>query len=125
MILYLNMLNFIRTKIFFGNDKYSVKIEFSWKDTLKNSFVSSYNISFEYNCILFNLAICNNFIAKLVNPDQDEELKLKEAIKMLEISAGIIDKIKRELQLDMFEKEIPNDLSSIYSTFVNKIFFVL
>jgi len=80
--------------------------------------VSSYNIAYEIHCVLFNLAVCNNLIAKLVNPDADEELKLKESIKQLEFCAGIMDKIKTDLPAAMAEKEIPIDLSANYLQFV-------
>ncbi len=118
MIAYLNMLNFVKSKINFGNDQFSLKIEFIWRDTIKDSMVSSYNIAYEIHCVLFNLAVCNNLIAKLVNPDADEELKLKESIKQLEFCAGIMDKIKTDLPAAMAEKEIPIDLSANYLQFV-------
>lgn len=122
MIAYLNMLNFIKSKINFGNDQFSLKVEFVWRDTVKDSNVSSYNIAYEINCVLFNLAVCNNFLAKLVNPDTDDELKLKESIKQLEFCAGILDKIKTELPAAMAEKDIPMDLNANYLQFVIKTF---
>jgi len=118
IISYLNMLNFIKSKISFGNDKFSVSIEFIWRDTVKDSNISSYNIAYEIYCVLYNLAVCNNLIANLTNPDNDEEIKLKESIKQLEFSAGIMDKIKTELSTAMAEKEIPLDLSGNYVQFV-------
>lgn len=118
MISYLNMLNFLKTKINFGNDQYSLKIEFIWRDTIKDSNISSYNLAYEIYCVLYNLAICNNLMAKLVNPDADDELKLKESIKQLEFCAGITDKIKSELPGLIAEKEIPVDLSANYMQFV-------
>jgi len=125
MTSYLNMLNFIKSKINFGNDQFSLKVEFIWRDTIKDSNVSSYNIFYEINCVLFNLAVCNNFIAKLVNPEADDELKLKESIKQLEFCVGIVDKIKTDLPTAMSEKEIPLDLSSNYLQFVKLNFFCL
>ncbi len=118
MISYLNMLNFIKTKINFGNDQYSLKVEFIWRDTVKDTNVSSYNIAFEMYCVLYNVAICNNLMAKIVNPDTDDELKLKESIKQLEFCAGITEKIRTELPALMNEKEIPADLSANFMQFV-------
>jgi hypothetical protein len=123
MLAYLNMVNFIKSKINFGNDQFSLKIEFIWRDTVKDSNISSYNVAYEIHCVLFNLAVCNNFIAKLVNPDVDDELKLKESIKQLEYCAGIVDRIKTDLPAAMVEKEIPFDLSANYLQFVNFYFF--
>ena len=122
MVAYLNMLNFVKSKINFGNDQFSLKIEFIWRDTVKDSNISSYNIAYEIHCVLFNLAVCNNFIAKLVNPDVDDELKLKESIKQMEYCAGIVDRIKTDLPAAMTEKEIPMDLSANYLQFVILIF---
>ena len=122
IIAYLNMINFLKGKIAFGSDQYSLKIEFTWSDTVKDSNNSSYNVNHEIYANLFNLALCNNFIMKLIDPDSDEELKVKETLKNLEFSAGIIEKIKIELPTLMPEKEIPIDMSDKYLQFV--LFFV-
>lgn len=121
IIAYLNILSYVKSKINFGTDQFSLKIEFIWKDTVKDSFTSSYNVAFEFYSVLYNLAVCNNMMTKLINADSDEEVKLKDAIKTLEFSAGIMEKIKTELPTFMADKEIPNDLSGVYLTFV--IFF--
>ena len=34
----------------FGKEDHCIKIEFEWKDVLKNSKWKSYNINFEYFC---------------------------------------------------------------------------
>ena len=116
------MINFIKTKINFGNDQFSVKVDFIWRDTVKDCIVTSNNIAYEINCVVFNLAVCNNLLAKLTNPDNDEETKLKETIKSLEFCAGTLDKIKNELPTLLTEKEIPLDLSPNYLQFVKKFF---
>jgi hypothetical protein len=120
IISYLNMLNFLKTKIPFGKDQFSLKLEFVWLDTIKDSKITSNDINYEIYSNLFNLSICNNFIAKLTDPEKEEETKLKDVIKNLEFSAGIIDKIKKELPTLMPEKDIPIDLSDKYLDFVNK-----
>jgi len=124
IITYLNMINFIKGKITFGKDQYSLKIDFIWNDTVKDSNVTSNDINYEIYANLFNLSLCNNFISKLIDPENEDELKLKETIKNLEFSAGIIDKIKTELPSLMPEKDIPIDLSDKYLQFVNKKFFL-
>jgi hypothetical protein len=122
IISYINMLNFLKTKIPFGKDQFSLKIEFVWMDTVKDSNNTSTDINYEIYSNLFNLAICNNSIAKLTDPEKEEESKLKDVIKNLEFSAGIIEKIRKELPTLIPEKEIPIDLSDKYLEFVKKIF---
>ena len=43
---------------------------------------------------LFNFALSNYFISRLIDLENDDESKLKMAIKNLEFSVGILDKIK-------------------------------
>jgi hypothetical protein len=121
IITYINMLNFIKGKITFGKDQYSVKIEFTWMDTIKDSNQSSYQLNLEIYSNLFNLALTNYFISRLIDLENDDEAKLKTIFKNLEFSVGILDQIKTELPPLVEEKEIPLDLSAKYLDFVRII----
>lgn len=128
IIAYLNMMNFIKGKITFGKDQYSLKIDFIWYDTVKDSNVQNNNIYYEIYTNLYNLALCHNFMAKLIDFENEDEMKLKETIKNLEYSVGIVDKIRTELPTLMPEREIPIDLSDQYLQFVinnNYLFYYL
>lgn len=118
IVTYLNMLNSLKSKINFGKDDYSLKIEFAWKDTLKNDFFCSYNVNLEYYSVLFNLGICYNLIANQVDPQTDEEAKIKEAIKYYQYSAWIFDKVKNEIPTFIPVKEVQPDMSQNYLTYV-------
>lgn len=122
LISYLNMLNFLKSKITFGSDQFSLKIDFTWNDVIKDSNITSNNINYEIYCNLFNLAICNNHIAKNLDPNFEDEIKMKEAIKLLEYSAGIMERIKNEVPKNLNSKEIPLDFSDAFTQFVSFLF---
>lgn len=121
---YLNMLNQLKTKINFGSDNYSLQIEFTWKDTLKNDFYSSYNVNLEYYSALFNLAVLYKQMGKTYF-GSTEDVKLKEGIKYLQYAAFIFDKIKNELPTFVTAKEIQPDLSANFLSYVNIILIIL
>lgn len=121
IIQYLKMLNLIKSKMNFGKEDFSVKIQFGWKDVLKNDFCYSYNINFEYYSILYNLAVTYYLIGNSISMENSTETKLKEAIKYFQYSAWIFDNIKNEVLTFMPPKETPYDMSSNYLTYVNMI----
>jgi hypothetical protein len=118
------MLSVVKTKITFGKDDLSLKIEFSWSDVLRAKYDSSNNINFEYYSCLFNLGILYNLMGEsLKNSSSGDDLEvLKEAIKYFQNSAGIFDKIKSEITTYISLKELPLDLSANYLSYVNKSF---
>jgi hypothetical protein len=65
LIAYLQIINLVKSKVNFGKESFSIKIEFAWKDTIKNEFYYSNNIAFEYYSVMFNLATIHCFIVKL------------------------------------------------------------
>jgi hypothetical protein len=128
LVNYLNMLNLLKSKINFGNDGYSLKIEFGWKDVLKGCYNYSYNVNLEYYSVLFNLAVCYNCLAVAISNKADDDITLKEAIKYYQFSAWLFDKIKNEVPTSIPVKEIQPDLSANYLTYVNYlnlVFFYL
>ena len=111
------MLASLKQKINFGVDEYSLKMEFSWKDTLKNDFYTSFNVNFEYYNTLFNLAVIFKRLGSYFYGVQDDQ-KLKEGIKYFQHASWAFDKIKNELPTFLPAKEITPDLSANFLTFV-------
>lgn len=117
IVTYLNMLNALKSKINFGRDDYSLQIEFSWKDVLKDDFYNSYNVNFEYYSVLFNLGVLYHNLGKY-SKGATEDSKLKEGIKYFQYAAWVFDKIKQELPTSLPVKEASFDLSTTYLSYV-------
>ncbi len=101
----------------FGKDNLCIKVEFAWKDVLRNDFISSFNVNFEYFSSLFNLGVCYYSMGMAVELTEDET-KLKESIKNFQYAAWIFDNIKNELTNAVTAKEIPTDMTPNYLTYV-------
>ena len=116
---YLTQLNLLKSKMSFGKEKIAVHLEFTWKDTLKNSNYKSMNINFEIYNVMFNLANIYLNIAKFesIEAGGTDDTKLKEAIKSYQYAAWFFDKIKNEVTQCVSEKELPNDLKPSYMTY--------
>lgn len=117
LVQYLSMLNLIKSKMNFGKDEFSIKVEFSWRDVLKNDYWTSYNINYEYFNCMFNLAVAS-FNLGMSIPLTDEDIKLKESIKVFQQAAWLFDNIKNELPTYLSQKETPCDLSANYLSYV-------
>jgi hypothetical protein len=104
----------------FGKEDLCIKIEFSWKDALKNDNWSSYNINFEYFSNLFNLGVCYYNLGLSI-PITEDEGRLRESIKNFQYASWIFDNIKNEVSNTIPVKETPPDLTSNYLTYVNFI----
>ena len=82
----------------FGKEDHCIKIEFEWKDVLKNSKWKSYNINFEYFNCLYSLATIYYILGNLSsNEAGNDESKLKESINYYKQAAGLYDLIKNEI----------------------------
>ena len=116
---YLTQLNLLKSKMSFGKEKIAVHLDFTWKDTLKNSNFSSMNINFEIYNVMFNLATIYLNIARMesVEAAGTDDVKLKEAIKSYQYAAGLFDKIKNEITQCVSDKELSNDLRPNYMTY--------
>lgn len=119
IVQYLTMLNQLKTKVSFGKDSFSLKVEFSWKDVLKNDFYGSYNVNMEYYSNLFNLAVIYYNLGYSINPAVEEESKVKEGIKYFQHAAWLFDSIKNEFPSMFPAKETPPDMSGNFLTYVN------
>jgi hypothetical protein len=117
IVQYVSMLNLIKSKMNFGKDNLCIKVEFAWKDVLRNDFISSFNVNFEYFSSLFNLGVCYYSMGMAVELTEDET-KLKESIKNFQYAAWIFDNIKNELTNAVTAKEIPTDMTPNYLTYV-------
>lgn len=138
---YLVQLNQLKSKMTFGNEEHSIKIEFQWNDTMKDSKWVSTNIAMEYYSCVFNLAVIYFNLGELVskegcsyvNPGKDvkgrdceivekvDEAKLKESCKYYRHAAALFDLIKEELPQCMTIKDIPYDLQPSYMTFCSSL----
>ena len=115
---YITQLNLLKSKMSFGKEKIAVHLNFTWKDTLKNSNCSSMNINFELYNVMFNLATIYLNIARIESVEAaNDDSRLKEAIKSYQYAAGFFDRIKNEASQSIPEKEIPNDLKANYMTY--------
>ena len=119
LINYLTNLTLIKSKMNFGKDDFSIKVDFAWRDVVKNDFWYSNNVNFEYYSCLFNLAIAYSCLGSCILPTEDEA-KLKEGIKYFQFSSWLFDNIKNELPSLIPAKETPIDMSQNYLTYVRK-----
>lgn len=117
IVQYLSMLNLLKSKVNFGKEELCIKIEFAWKDILRNDMINSFNVNFEYFSCFFNLGICYYTLGASVELT-DDEAKLKESIKNFQYAAWIFDNIKNEIQNAVSVKEIPSDMTPNYLTYV-------
>ena len=96
---YITQLNLLKSKMSFGKEKITVHLNFTWKDTLKNSNCSSMNINFEIYNVKFILATIYLNIARMesVEAGNDND-RLRNAIKSYQFATGFFDRIKKEDQ---------------------------
>ena len=115
---YLNQLNILKSKMTFGNEPTSVKLDFQWRDTFKKINVRSVNIHFEFYNVMFNLAKIYFNIGKLesINAENDEN-RLKFSLNSFQYAAGLFEKMKDEIPDYIDEKEVPLDLKPNYMIF--------
>lgn len=116
-IQYLNQLLTLKTKISFGKESYSFKLDFTWSETLKGSNWSSLHVDFEYYNTLFNLGVLSFLIAQEHIKESKDESSLKEATKNYREAAGIFNKIKTDAPANLSPKEIPHDLQESYMSY--------
>lgn len=117
------MINSLRSKINFGRDSYSLKIDFAWRDTLMDEKYTSNSIHFEYYSVLYNLGIVYFETGKSFFVS-DDDLKLKEGVKQFQTAAWIFDRIKEEYQLYIQSANIQPDLQISYMSFVSFLYLI-
>jgi hypothetical protein len=122
IVQYLSMLNLLKSKVNFGKEDLCIKIEFAWKDILRNDMINSFNVNFEYFSIFFNLGICYYNLGTSVELTEDDT-KLKESIKNFQYAAWIFDNIKNEIINAVSVKDVPTDMTPNYLTYVIKDIF--
>ena len=108
-IIYINMLYIVKKNIIFGNEDYSVNLNFNWTDILTEKEFISNNIDFEYYNSLFNLASIYYLIGlnnKNSNNDQ-MSIYFKNALSIFKI-------IKNECYKKINKNELCFDLYPSY-----------
>jgi hypothetical protein len=121
LVQYLTLLSVIKSKMNFGKDDFSIKVEFAWKDVIKNDFWYSSNVNHEFYSGLYNLAVAYYSLAASIS-QADEDTKLKEGIKYFQYSSWIFDNIKNELPTLIPAKETPPDMTQNFLTYVKSFF---
>ena len=104
---YITQLYLFKSKMSFGKEKIAVHLNFTWKDTLKNSNCSSMNINFEIYNAKFNLATIYLNIARMesVEAGNDNE-RLRNAIKSYQVATGLFDRIKKKMVNTFLRKKL-------------------
>ena len=121
LVLYLQMIHSLKSKFNFGSEDFSIRIEFSWKDSLLGDFSYSNNINLDYYSTLYNLGVVYGLLGQSANirdPDLNET-SLKEAIKHFQYAGWLFDKIRNEVLSSLSSKEITPDLAKDNLTFVS------
>ena len=108
---YINQLNLLKTKMTFGKESYSCKIEFIWCDTIKKSKYESFNIYFEIYNSMFNLAslyyALGFYNSQTENADKETR---KLSSKYFKYSMYIFQYLKEEATTKIFKDDLPIDL---------------
>ena len=110
--IYINMLYIVKKNILFGNEDYTVNLNFNWTDTLTETEFNSNNIDFEYYNALFNLGTIYYLIGlnnKNSNNDQ-MSIYFKNALSIFKI-------IKNECNNKLNKNELCFDLYPSYLEF--------
>ena len=112
---YINELNALKTKMTFGKEIYSCKIEFTWTDVIKNNNWTSFNIYFEIYNALFNLASLYYALGFFtgISENADKNVR-KEATKYFKNAMYIFTTIKNEASAKINMNELPSDLSPLF-----------
>ena len=119
---YINQLNVLKTKMIFGKDNYSCKIDFKWTDTIKDKEWKSHNVNFEYYNAIYNLAVIYYIIGlELGAESKDDIVKKKEASKNLRKSVSLFKLLKNEAYSSIDQNELPYDLYPTHLEFCEKL----
>ena len=112
IISYINRVNVLRKKILFGKEKYCLKIQFDWSDTIKGNHLKSYSIDFEIYNSLYNLSIlyyCKGLVLA-ANEMPTKEIR-KESTNSFKNAIFVFNVIKEEVNKKIAPKELPSDLN--------------
>jgi hypothetical protein len=119
---YINQLIVIKSKMLFGRESYSCKLDFVWTDTIKQNKWKSHNINFEYYNALYNLASVY-YILELesgANSKEDKNIK-KEAVNHFKKALSLFRILKDEAYASISQSELPYDLYPNHLEFCEKL----
>ena len=107
--IYINMLYIVKKNILFGNEDYTVNLNFNWTDILTEKEFSSNNIDFEYYNSLFNLASIYYLIGLNNKNSNNDQISIyfKNALSIFKI-------IKNECYKKINKNELCFDLYPSY-----------
>ena len=107
--IYINMLYIVKKNILFGNEDYTVNLNFNWTDILTEKEFSSNNIDFEYYNSLFNLASIYYLIGINYKNSNNDQISIyfKNALSIFKI-------IKNECYKKLNKNELCFDLYPSY-----------
>lgn len=108
---YINQLYMIKEKLSLDKEVNSLKIEFTWSETIKSSIhYTSTNIFFEIYNVMFNLATLYYNIGVEISKIAAEKNGHKQACNYFRIAMYLHNVLKEECQTRIPEKELPLDL---------------
>ena len=119
---YINQLIVIKSKILFGKESYSCKIDFAWTDTIKENKWKSHKINFEYYNALYNLAVIYYMTGLDLgkNSKEDKNIK-KDAVNHFKKAVCLFRLLKDEAFSSIDQSELPYDLYPIHLEYCEKL----
>ena len=119
---YINQLIVIKSKMLFGRESYSCKLDFVWTDTIKQKNWKSHNINFEYYNALYNLAAVYYILGleSGANSKEDKNIK-KEAVNHFKKALSLFRILKDEAYASISQSELPYDLYPNHLEFCEKL----
>lgn len=112
---YVNQVALLMEKMTFGKESFSCKIEFSWRDTIKDKKWESYSIFFEYYNALFNLATVYYLLGIHIGNEAGESKDaIKESVDSYKKAYFLFNEIKEGAPKKMTANELPYDITPIY-----------
>ena len=119
---YINQLIVIKSKMLFGRESYSCKLDFVWTDTIKQKNWKSHNINFEYYNVLYNLAAVYYILGleSGANSKEDKNIK-KEAVNHFKKALSLFRILKDEAYASISQSELPYDLYPNHLEFCEKL----
>ena len=119
---YINQLIVIKSKILFGKERYSCKIDFAWTDTIKENKWKSHKINFEYYNALYNLAVIYYMTGLEIGANSKEEKSIKrDAVNNFKKAVCIFRLIKDEAFSSIDQSELPYDLYPTHLDYCEKL----
>lgn len=110
----------MKEKINFGKESFSIKLDFSWSDSIKGDTLTTNNINFEYFSVLYNLGVLYHLMGRFIaNSNPSDDNKLKEGINYFKYSAWVFDHIKQESGTSLTSKETQTDLSMNFLSYLS------